>query len=266
MEASNRAQPRGDSPKPTEALPTRRIAFATQLDLLRAYGAAGGDGTTGVTNEALSGIVGLHAKTASLVNTFFTDVGFISRTERGNVPASEVVEFQRAYQWDPEMAARQLAPILKKSWFYETLAPKLAFNALKENAAIAALGQRANAVKYYAPELRLLLDYLDAAGLISRENGMVVAGATGEGSPSPRPATSAEKAPPSSSGASARGSLPLLIQGLLEQLPRDRRWTKAKADKWLDLARMTFDIVYDLDEGARPEPELAADDEGDEPF
>jgi hypothetical protein len=240
--------------KPVKALPTRRISFDTQLDLLRAYGAAGAEGK-GVTNEDLAGIVNIRSSSASLVNTFFSDVGLVMKAERGNAPVPEVVEFQRAYQWDPEHAAAQLAPILKRTWFYQTLAPKLAFNALKEAAAIAALGQAAAAEKHYYPELRLLLDFLTAAELITQDAGMVslVHPAEGgarrddeQGAEKPRPASAAPTAP-------ARGALPLLIQGLLEQLPRDHQWTRAKAEKWLDLARLTFEIVYEFepDQGHR---------------
>lgn len=256
MEGSEATQPAARA-KPTRALPTRRIAFETQLDILRAYGAMGADGR-GVTNEDLAGIVDLHAKTTSLVNTFFTDVGFIGKAERGNAPAAEVIEFQRAYQWDPDAAARQLAPILSQSWFWEVLQPKLAFNALKEAAAIAALGQAAAAEKYYAPELRLVLEYLEAGGLVSRDNGMV----TSMPSPSAEQSTQDKQpdqpqtpvaSPPTA--APSRGSLPLLVQGLLEQLPRDGHWTKKKSEKWLDLARLTFEIVYEFKPDA---PEASA--------
>ena len=232
--------------KPTEVLPTRRIAFGTQLDLLRAYGAAGDDG--GVTNERLAGLVGLHAKTASLANAFFTDIGFIHRGERGNIPAPEVIEYHRAHRWDPDNAAHQLAPLLRQSWFYAALRAELAYESLKENQAIAILGRRANAVKHRAPELRLLLDYLEAGGLISRENGMVTATDDRRTAGGPAPVSRTAEPEPPREGMAPRGSLPLLIQGLLEQLPHERRWSRAQADKWLELAKLTFEVVYDFDD------------------
>jgi hypothetical protein len=33
----------------------------------------------------------------------------------------------------------------------------------------------------------------------------------------------------------------------LQQLPTDGRWTRPQAKKWLELAEMTFELVYDLD-------------------
>lgn len=43
------------------------------------------------------------------------------------------------------------------------------------------------------------------------------------------------------------GQAPLLIQGLLKQLPPEgAAWDRGKAENWLGIARMTFEMVYDF--------------------
>ena len=112
---------------------------------------------------------------------------------------------------------------------------------------MAILGQIANATKHRAPELRLLIDYLEAAGLVQHYDGSIRVGSpdrtdvpANEQPSSPAPLPRAESAP------MRGGGLPLLVQGLLEQLPSDRTWTRTRADKWLQMAKMTFEVVYDL--------------------
>src|SRR4051794_11552985 len=86
--------------RPTRTLPTNRISFANQLNLLRAYAAASDTGTKPVTNDAVASIAGMSPNTATLANGFFADVGFLQRSDGGYVPAPEVVSFQQVYQWD----------------------------------------------------------------------------------------------------------------------------------------------------------------------
>src|SRR5437868_6553439 len=84
---------------PTEALPSRRVAFTKQLDILRAYGALGATGQP-VAIQQVADVVGLSTHTVSLPNAFFQAAGLVLRVESGAMkPAAEVVEFHRAYQW-----------------------------------------------------------------------------------------------------------------------------------------------------------------------
>jgi hypothetical protein len=64
---------------------------------------------------------------------------------------------------------------------------------------------------------------------------------------------------PQQTGVTQRGALPLLIQGLLEQLPKDGRWTHARADQWLKMARMSFEIVYEMDDAETPSDDVLSD-------
>ena len=47
-------------------------------------------------------------------------------------------------------------------------------------------------------------------------------------------------------GNPAKGPIPLLLQGLVEQLPTDRQWTRAEARLWLAAAERIFDVLYDF--------------------
>lgn len=230
----------------TEVLPTRRIAFGKQLDILRTYAAIGSSGQT-VGNQELADVVGLSPQTTSLANGFLLACGLISRADRGYVPAPEVVRFQRAYQWSPDTAAHELAPILENTWFAQALQPHLALGPITDAKATKILGQLANATKHRAAELRLLMDYLEATGLIERHDGNIRA-ASPENSNVPKvePSSASTPTPRPEPVPMRGGGLPLLVQGLLEQLPQDRTWTRAKADKWLQMAKMTFEVVYDL--------------------
>lgn len=247
--------PLRSSKKLAHPLPTVRLAFPKHLELLRGYAIAGADGS-GVQNRKLAELVGINFKTTSLANAFFFDVGFIQRGDKGVIPAQEVIAFQQAYQWNPEGAAEELAPLIEKSWFAGALIPALRFNPLSEEAAVSTMAKAIGAGPEVKTELRLLLDYLEAANLIVRADGMVQFGRDitpqrplARVSEQPEPST--RTVTPEPSPGASRGALPLLIQGLLEQLPRNGEWSRAGADKWLELAKLTFEVVYDFNDATR---------------
>lgn len=233
-------------------LPTPRIAFAKQLDLLRAYSAASGEGVQGVPNEQVANIVGMSASTVSLANPFFADIGLIHRGGGGYIPAPEVVAFARSYQWDEDYAGTEIGPLLRDSWFGQALMPRLQFSPISEDVALRELGKAANAAPKYRAQLRTLLDYLKAGNLIVRNGEMIEAdrdAPSGTSKPStategPQDKQAEKPAEPVVPG----GPLPLLIQGLLQQLPRDQKWSRSKAERWLDLAKLTFETVYDFED------------------
>jgi hypothetical protein len=242
----------------SEILPTPRISFPKQLDLLRAYAAASGPAMKPVTLTEVASIVGMTSSTISLASPFFNSVGLVRRTDGGFVPADAVLSFAQMHQWEPATAGRELRALLRGSWFAEALLTRLAFDSLLEEEAFAIMAKEADASPKARPQLRMLLDLLQVAGLVEREGEIVRAaeGAT-EVRPRPSPAppspspTVADDPPPRSAPG---GQTPLLIQGLLQQLPTDGRWTRTAAKKWLQLAEMTFEVVYDLgpEDPARP--------------
>lgn len=160
--------------KPNKALPTVRIAFAKQLDLLRAYAAASGPSARMVNLKDVAEIVQMSATTIPLANPFFVDVKFVIRTEgQGMTPATELLDYAHAYEWDKDTAAYKLGPLLAKTWFWEALQPRLSYQELSDDQAVTLLAEKSTAGPSYKSQLRLILDYLEAAGLVRRENGMV---------------------------------------------------------------------------------------------
>lgn len=163
----------GPKARPTKPLPTDRIAFPKQLDILRAYAAASGSSNKAVSNRAVADIVGMNPSTISLSNSFFVALGFLYKTDVGYTPASEVMAFNLAYEWNPNIAGHKLAPLVEKSWFAQALMPKLRFRQLDEQEALTTLADVASAGPEYRSQLAVLLDYLEISGLTTFENGIL---------------------------------------------------------------------------------------------
>ena len=163
----------GPKTRPTKPLPTDRIAFAKQLQILRAYASASGPSGKAVTNKTVGDIVGMNSSTVSLANSFFVSMGFLLKTDAGYMPSQEVMSFNLAYDWNKDTAAQKLAPLIEKSWFVETLMPRLRFRQLDENEALSTLADAATAGQDYKGQLLLLLSYMEASGLVVLEGGTV---------------------------------------------------------------------------------------------
>lgn len=159
--------------RPTKILPTDRITFVKQLDLLRAYAAASGPTGKVVTNKDAADIVKMNVTTTSLANAFFLDVGFLQKRDGGFAPSPEVVSFSRAYEWNPETATHKLGPLLPITWFGEVLLPKLTFSPIEESEAIRRLAEAAAASPDYKKQVSVLLDYLKAAGLTQQDGTQI---------------------------------------------------------------------------------------------
>jgi hypothetical protein len=244
-----------NTPAKRKILPTPRIAFPKQLDLLRAHAAASGPEQKSVGNADVAPFVGLSKSTISLANPFFVDVGLLERVGGGFIPSQEVLNFAQAYKWDAEHAAHELAPLLQRSWFGEALLPRLGFDSHSEKEALRIMDREAGAGPNYESQLRTILDYLEVTGLIERDGDSIRLAPQQQ---KPRSNSAAEKM--ESPGVSTKTaatvpegsrSLPLLIQGLLQELPRGSTWDRASADRWLNLAKLTFEMVYDFE----PSPE-----------
>jgi hypothetical protein len=166
--------PKNKEPKPTRALPTVRIAFPKQLDALRAWAITSGDGKA-VSNRAVSEVVKLHPDTLGLANPFFADVKLLQKTEGGYQPSAFTMAFNQAYAWEPDRAAHKLAGAFVDAWFGEALLPRVRFAPVSEAEALQILAEAVNAGPSYRPQLALVLDFMQAAGLILRDGGQVKA-------------------------------------------------------------------------------------------
>jgi len=161
--------------RPSKALPTVRIAFSKQLDILRAYAVAHEASGKTVTNADISSIVKMAATTVPHANSFFGDqeVGLLQKSDGGYIPSPAVIAFNRAYAWGPETAGHKLAPALQGLWFAQALMPRLGFRPLDERDAIAVLAEACGATPDHESQLAILLSYLETAGMIVREGGQV---------------------------------------------------------------------------------------------
>lgn len=176
------------SDRPTRALPTDRIGFAKQLQLLRAYAALAAQTGRAVSNPEVAQVVGLNRSTSLLAHAFFFDAGLLEKSGTGSLPVAEVTAFHKAYSWNAETAGYKLAPRLRRQWFAERLLPRLAtLGPMSEADAVRELAEACGAGRKYDSQLRLLLDFLSTAGLIRREADRVEEGPTAtEGEPMPR--------------------------------------------------------------------------------
>jgi hypothetical protein len=170
--------PKPAGERPSKYLPTPRITFSKQLDILRAFAAASGPTGKVASNDDVAEIVKMNPSTISLANPFLASGGLITKTDGGYIPCPEVMSFLRAYEWSPDTAAQKLAPVLAKTWFAEELLSKLAFGPMTEDEAIQDLADAANAAPEYRGQLEILLDYLGAAGLIQRDGTQIKRGGT----------------------------------------------------------------------------------------
>lgn len=161
-----------------KVLPTDRIAFEPQAELLRAFAAVYvSNGGQPVTNEQAGEVLTkkLSGSTVTQVNGFFCDVGLLLRSEKGTgfIPSQEVVEYNAACQWDESEARLKLRPVFEKTWFYRCLIPRLQLSAQSQGTCIALLANESKATTEHDEKLKNLLRFLELAGIISTTGGTI---------------------------------------------------------------------------------------------
>lgn len=168
-------------PQPLKRLPSDRIRFKSQLDIIRAYGAASQNGSRAVNYREAAKFVSLDPSTVSMLNPFLVENGLAERSGNDLLPSKAVLDFATAHTWSAETAARKLLPVIERSWFGVTLRTKLAFRPMTEEEAVTELGQEIKADPDFRPRLAMLIDYAEAAGLLRREgNQLYLVGAQEE--------------------------------------------------------------------------------------
>jgi hypothetical protein len=175
--AASPATPAPDKSRLTKKLPTFRVGFQKQMDALRAYAMLSENGTKPVHYTRVAEIIKVHEANVSSMNPFFLDVGLIIKTPNGYLPSANVLDYNRAYLWNQETAAAQLRSVIGDSWFGIEIGQRLAFRPMSEENALEVLAAKCNAGPEAKPQLRLLLDFCQAAGIIDRANGQLTLGA-----------------------------------------------------------------------------------------
>lgn len=159
--------------RPTKVIPTERLTVKKQFDLLRAFAAASGPNGKPVTNKEVADILKMADTSVSLANFFFTETGLLAKGANGFTPSPEVMSYSRAYEWNPANAAHKVGPLLSKTWFAEALTPKLSFRAMDEDEAINTLADVSAAAPDYRPNLKMLIEFMETAGLIQRDGTLI---------------------------------------------------------------------------------------------
>lgn len=152
----------------SRSLPTDRIKFSTQIDILNAFAKA----RANVSSEDLARFTSVSAATAGLNNNFFLESGLIERVKKGRYdPAPIVLDFARAYGFASDDAQRadaahRLAPTLRGTWYYATVADRLDMGPATRDDLVRQLAHAAGAETHHKPQLESILDWLAFAGLL----------------------------------------------------------------------------------------------------
>jgi hypothetical protein len=157
--------------QPNKKLPTFRAGFTKQLEALRAYALLSEGGKKSVSYKAIAEVIKIHEANVSSMNPFFLENGFIEKSGPAYVPTAPVLEYFRRYGWDAATAAQALAPIIINSWFGLALIQRLHFRSILEDDALSLLASRCQANPEAKPQLRVLIDFCEAANVITRVDG-----------------------------------------------------------------------------------------------
>lgn len=182
------------TPEPTKRLPTPRIKFSKQLDIIRAYGIKSQNGTRSANYKDAAEVTGINYNTVSLMVGFLVENGFLERNGTQTMPTRAVLDFAQAYNWSAETAPRKLAPIVRNAWFGELLLTKLTFRNMSEDDAIAELGAAISAGTEYKASIGMLIDYAVATDLVRRDGNQLSLGASA--APEPTPSAARDADPP----------------------------------------------------------------------
>jgi hypothetical protein len=166
--------------KPTQVLPSDRLAAEKQLEALRAFVVASEAEGGPVTNDQVGKIIAMSGQTVVVTNAFFTDIGLLIRSDSGRfTPGQAAKEYQAAYDWDANRAGAKLAPAFRDTWFAKALTPRLKMRALTKSEALAFLAEACKASPEYQLRLSMLLEFLNTAGIISLAGDEVKAASGG---------------------------------------------------------------------------------------
>lgn len=160
------------------SLPTDRLSFDKQVEVLRVIAQVSGQARRPVTAEDLSAAIGLKGNTGGLSNKFFRDSGWVESAGRGMYAATApLVEYHRHLNVDPQDvlgARRHLADAAQASWYWQTLEPMLDESGARQTLVLHALSKAAGAYDH-TPQLLLVLAWLEWLGLARREGELLFA-------------------------------------------------------------------------------------------
>jgi hypothetical protein len=247
------------------------------MNALRAFGTLHNQTGRPVGTDEVAQIIDMSPYSVNLTTPFFVANQLLEKSGGARFePAAEVRAFARAHQWNPPTAARELAPVLADSWFAQELIPRLQFETtVTTDRAVQWLAMKAHATTRYVGQVRLLLDFLDAVGLVALDGNHFRSAAPTE---PPQPNGEQDEVVEENEQSDAVSILKStsryeprvqarpalhhpLIQGLIEELPAPgSEWTQEERDNWLELAQVALRFVYRIVER---EPPIPANERGE---
>jgi hypothetical protein len=167
---------RAQKQRADRSLPTDRLNFEKQVEVLRVIAQMSGNSRRPVTAEDLSAAIGLKGNTGGLSNKFFRDSGWVVSAGRGMYAATEpLMDYHRHLNVDPQDvdgARRYLAASAEASWYWEALEPMLEGGA-RQTIVLHTLSKAAGAYEH-TPQLLLIVTWLEWLGLVRREGDLVL--------------------------------------------------------------------------------------------
>lgn len=151
-------------------LPSDRIKFDTQLEVLRSVAIVSGNNRRGSTAEAMSAAVGLKGGTGGLNSKFFEAAGWFERTGRGEYTASP-----GALAWNQHttvmpdeqyQATAAMRDEVKGSWFWQAVEPVLSSGHPVKRELLLLQLSRAAGTSSHGEQLAMILTWLDWVGLV----------------------------------------------------------------------------------------------------
>jgi hypothetical protein len=150
------------------ALPTDRMEFETQVQVLKAYAIASRNGREIVTGEDLARHVSVGEDTARLNNRFLAESGLIVAEQRGAYkPVEAVLEFSRKLGFGQPNPGHTLASVVRNTWYFEAVTDRLEMGPPSRNELIMALADVAGAEAHHRRKLDNIIDWLEYVGLVS---------------------------------------------------------------------------------------------------
>ncbi|HUI89169.1 MAG TPA: hypothetical protein VLX61_10660 [Anaerolineales bacterium] len=151
--------------EPTQVIPTNRVSYDKQREVLKAFAVIGNGGKV-VTIKSVSEAVTLTVSAVRSTTDFFASIGLLKEVSGGFVIAKEVNDYYIADQAGESNAYYRIRPLLEKTWFANALMPKLQLKDISELDAVTALSISSSADKEYRGRIKMLLRLMEDAGMI----------------------------------------------------------------------------------------------------
>lgn len=164
--------------RPKRGLPTDRMHFDRQVEVLRTFGRLSGANKRPVDSSDVAGVMGVTAATAGLSTRFFVEAGWLEQPQKGKYAATDaLLEYTRSPRDDESSeceAATWLAETVVNSWSWAALKPLLVNRrSVPKRDAQMVLIREAGAEQGHKGQIDNLLAWLDFAGLITVDQDTV---------------------------------------------------------------------------------------------